>query len=50
MAAIKDYQRRAGAAGVSVNRVIVVYEAGGSGFWLARWLKQRGVEVHVTQA
>lgn len=49
MAAIKNYQRRAGAAGMSVDRVIVAYESGGDGFWLARWLQQRGVEVHVMQ-
>jgi transposase len=49
MAAIKNDQRRAGAAGMSVDRVIVAYESGGDGFWLARWLQQRGVEVHVMQ-
>jgi len=49
MAAIKNYQRRASAAGMSVDRVIVAYESGGDGFWLARWLQQRGVEVHVMQ-
>lgn len=49
MAVIQDHQRRAGAAGLSVDRVIVAYESGGDGFWLARWLQQRGVEVHVMQ-
>src|SRR4051794_23162147 len=49
MAAIEGYKRRAAAAGMAVDRVIVAYESGGSGFWLARWLPQRGVEVHVMQ-
>ncbi len=49
MAAIEGYKRRAAAAGMRVDRVIVAYESGGSGFWLARWLQQRGIEVHVMQ-
>src|SRR3954465_1122191 len=49
MAAIEGYKRRAAAAGMGVDRVIVTYESGGSGFWLARWLHQRGVEVYVMQ-
>src|SRR4051812_34914999 len=43
MAAVEGYKRRAAAAGMTVERVIVAYESGGSGFWLARWLQQRGV-------
>lgn len=49
MAAIEDYRARAAKAGRSVERVITVYEAGWSGFWLARWLKQYGIETHVIQ-
>ena len=49
MAAIEGYKRRAAAAGMAVDRVILTYESGGSGFWLARWLQQRGVEVYVMQ-
>src|SRR5947208_12144824 len=49
MAAIEGYKRRATAAGMAVDRVIVAYESGGSGFWLARWLQQRGIEVYVMQ-
>jgi transposase len=48
--AIEGYYRRAAASGRSIDRVIVVYEAGYGGFWLARWLTARGIEVHVTQA
>jgi transposase len=49
MAAIERYRQRADAAGMPIDRVIVTYEAGGGGFWLARWLQQRGIEVHVMQ-
>jgi hypothetical protein len=44
MAAIARYRARATATGHSVERVITVYEAGWSGFWLARWIMRRGVE------
>jgi transposase len=40
---------RAGAAGRTVSRVVLAYEAGRDGFWLARHLRARGVEVHVIQ-
>lgn len=34
-------------AGRSIGRMIVAYEAGRDGFWLARWLQARGFETHV---
>jgi transposase len=34
-------------AGRAIDRIIVAYEAGRDGFWLARWLQARGIEVHV---
>jgi transposase len=49
MAAIDGYRRRAAAVDHEVERVITIYEAGWSGFWLARWLTARGVEAHVVQ-
>jgi transposase len=49
MAAITGYRARAAAAGRTIERVIAVYEAGWSAFWLARWLAGRGVETHVIQ-
>ena len=49
LAAIDDYRARAAAVGYVVDRVITTYEAGWSGFWLARWLVAQGVEVHVVQ-
>jgi transposase len=47
--AIEGYRARAAAAGQAVDRIIATYEAGWSGFWLARWLAANGVEVHVVQ-
>jgi transposase len=46
-AAMDSDKRRAAGAGKTVERVVVVYEAGYGGFWLARWLQQRGVEAYV---
>ena len=37
-------------AGRRIARIAVAYEAGRDGFWLARWLMARGVEVHVIHA
>jgi transposase len=49
MAAIEYYRARAVKAGRNVERVVAVYEAGWSGFWLARWLAKYGIETHVIQ-
>jgi transposase len=49
MAAIGSYRARAAAAGRSIERIVAIYEAGWSGFWLARWLTARGIDVHVVQ-
>ena len=49
LAAISGYRARATATGGSIERVIAVYEAGWSGFWLARLLMRHGVEVYVVQ-
>ncbi len=49
MAAIAGYRARATASGHSVERVITVYEAGWSGFWLARWIMRHGMEAYVIQ-
>ena len=49
MAAIEDYRARAVKAGRNVERVVAIYEAGWSGFWLARWLAKYGIETHVIQ-
>src|SRR5215212_939749 len=34
-------------AGRTIARVRVAFEAGRDGFWLARWLRTRGIEAHV---
>ena len=49
MAAIAGYRARAIGTGQSVERVITVYEAGWSGFWLARWIMRHGMEAYVIQ-
>jgi len=47
--AINGYRARAAAAGYQVDRVVATYEAGWSGFWLARWLIGQGIEVYIIQ-
>ncbi len=34
-------------AGSTITRIAVAFEAGRDGFWLARWLRCQGIEVHV---
>ena len=34
-------------AGHKITRMVVAFEAGRDGFWLARWLRARGIEAHV---
>jgi transposase len=41
------WRREAGQAGRNIKRIVVAYEAGRDGFWLARWLRARDVEVYV---
>lgn len=41
------WRAEAAAVGRHVERTIVAYEAGRDGFWLARWLRARGVETHI---
>ena len=38
------------AVGRPIARVVVAYEAGRDGFWLARWLRARGLEAYVMHA
>lgn len=44
------WREEAARAGHTINRIAVAYEAGRDGFWLARWLWQRGIEAHVIHA
>jgi transposase len=41
------WRNEAGQAGREIKRIVVAYEAGRDGFWLARWLRARSVEAHV---
>jgi transposase len=44
---IERWRGEASKAGQTIRRVVLAYEAGRDGFWLARWLIARGIEVHV---
>jgi transposase len=41
------WRKEAEQAGHPIKRVVVAYEAGRDGFWLARWLRMRDVEAYV---
>ena len=47
LALIERWRSEAVRAGRPVGRIVLAYEAGRDGFWLARWLGSRGIEVHV---
>lgn len=47
LALLRRWQDEATRAGRRITRIAVTYEAGRDGFWLARWLRARGVEAHV---
>ncbi len=44
------WREEAQRAGRAIKRLVVAFEAGRDGFWLARWLIKRGVEAHVIHA
>jgi transposase len=44
---LQRWRDEAARAGRTVGRLTVAFEAGRDGFWLARWLRARGVEAHV---
>jgi len=47
LALLRRWRDEAAGAGRAVTRVAVAFEAGRDGFWLARWLKARGIEAYV---
>jgi transposase len=47
MKAIERWKAEATAAGRCVRRVVLTYEAGRDGFWIARFLRHRDIEVHI---
>ena len=44
------WREEAEKAGHKIERIAVAFEAGRDGFWLARWLRARGIEAHVIHA
>ena len=50
LALLHRWQQQAVKAGREIKRVVVAFEAGRDGFWLARWLRARGIEPHVIHA
>jgi transposase len=44
---LQRWAKEAAAAGRMIERIAVAYEAGRDGFWLARWLRARGIEAYV---
>jgi len=47
LAVLRRWRDEAVKAGRTIERITVAYEAGRDGFWLARWLKARGIEAYV---
>jgi transposase len=41
------WRTEAAQAGRHIERIVVAYEAGRDGFWLARWLRASGIEAYV---
>jgi transposase len=46
---VERLKAKCAASGRKITRVILTHEAGRDGFWLARFLARRGIEVHVIQ-
>ena len=44
---LRRWRDEAVKSGYTIERVVVAYEAGRDGFWLARWLRAHEIEVHV---
>src|SRR3982074_1527466 len=44
------WREEAEKTGRTVERIAVAFETGRDGFWLARWLRARGIEAHVIHA
>ena len=41
------WRDEASGKGLQIERIALAYEAGRDGFWLARWLRRNGIDVHV---
>ena len=44
---LERWKAEAANSGWTISRVVVAFEAGRDGFWLARWLRLQGIEAHV---
>ena len=47
LALLHRWRAEAIKAGSKIDRMVVAFEAGRDGFWLARWLRARGIEAYV---
>ena len=47
LALLHRWRAEAIKAGRKTDRIVVAFEAGRDGFWLARWLRARGIEAYV---
>jgi len=47
---LERWRAEAEKAGHKIDRMTVAFEAGRDGFWLARWLRARGIDAHVIHA
>jgi transposase len=47
---LNRWRTEAEQTGRKIKRIAVAFEAGRDGFWLARWLRARGVEAHIIHA
>ena len=44
---VERWKAEATTAGRTIERVVLAYEAGRDGFWIARYLLARGIETHI---
>jgi len=47
---LEKWRDQAVRAGQTVTRAVLAFEAGRDGFWLARWLRARGIETYVVHS
>jgi transposase len=47
---LRHWGEEAEKAGHKIERIVIAFEAGRDGFWLARWLRARDIDAHVIHA
>jgi transposase len=50
LALLERWRNEAIKAGHAIKRIVLAFEAGRDGFWLARWLREHGIEAYVIHA